>query len=150
MPNATSCRIVLTVGLPGSGKSTWLQKLGANALSSDAIREILADDATDQTIHTRVFATMRYLLRHRLAIGRPVTYVDATHLTVEERRPYMAIARWHGCDIEAVFFNVPLEVCKQRNQSRNRIVPDAAMDLMAAKLTPPTLEEGFVRVTVFE
>ena len=66
-------RIVVLVGLPGSGKSTHLERLGVNGLSSDKIRGLLADDERDQTIHERVFQTVRYLLRQRLAIGRPVT-----------------------------------------------------------------------------
>lgn len=114
-----------------------------NAISSDAIRLLLTDDVTDQSVHTRVFATIRYLLRHRLAIGRPVTYVDATHLTVEERKPYVDIARWYGCDLDALFFDVPLEVCLERNRARARVVPDEAMKMMAAKLIAPTVEEGF-------
>ena len=139
---------MITVGLPGSGKSTWLQQLGASAISSDAIRLLLADDATIQTIHPQVFATMRYLLRHRLILGRPVSYVDATHLTVRERAPYVKIARKFSCDLEAVFFDVPVEVCQQRNRLRRRVVPEAAIEAMRAKLVPPSREEGFSRITV--
>src|SRR5208282_5105208 len=124
MPSATSSerqRIVLLVGLPGSGKSTYVERLGVTALSSDGIRQLLADDATDQTIHGRVFRTIRYLVQQRLAIGRAATYVDATHLTPAERKPYVKIARQHGCDLEAVFFDVPLEVCLERNRARARV-----------------------------
>ena len=78
-------RIVVLVGLPGSGKSTYLRQLGTSGLSSDAIRKLLADDETDQTIHERVFQTLRYLLRQRLAIGRDISYIDATNLTPQER-----------------------------------------------------------------
>lgn len=141
---------MVLVGLPGSGKSTWLERQGILGISSDWIRQVLADDATDQTIHARVFLTMRYLLRHRLAIGRPISYVDATHLTPEERRPYIQIGRFYGCDVEALYFDVPPEVCRERNVRRSRVVPDDAMARMAAKLVAPDTAEGFVKVTVVE
>ena len=140
-------RIVVLVGLPGSGKSTYLAQLGVTGLSSDAIRGWLADDETDQTIHDRVFQTLRYLLRQRLAIGRPVTYIDATNLTAEERRPYIGIGKSYGCQVEAVFFDVPLDVCRARNARRQRVVPEDVMAKMSAKLVPPDVEEGFSRVT---
>jgi len=136
-------RIVVLVGLPGSGKSTYLERMGAAGLSSDAIRVLLADDATDQTIHEQVFQTMRYLLRRRLALGRPVTYIDATNLRPEERRPYIGIGKSYGCRVEALFFDVPLEVCRARNAQRHRVVPEEAMAKLAARLVPPTCEEGF-------
>ena len=140
-------RIVVLVGLPGSGKSTYLAQLGVTGLSSDTIRGLLADDETDQSIHDRVFQTLRYLLRQRLAIGRSATYIDATNLTVEERRPYIGIGKSYGCDVEAVFFDVPMEVCRARNARRQRVVPEEAIAKMAAKLAPPDIQEGFSRVT---
>ena len=141
-------RIVVLVGLPGSGKSTYLEQIGAGVLSSDAIRRLLADDETDQTIHDRVFQTLRYLLRQRLALGRPATYIDATNLTVEERSPYIGIGRSHGCEVEAIYFDVPLEVCRERNARRQRVVPDEVLDKMAARLVAPAAAEGFDRVTL--
>lgn len=143
-------RLTIAVGLPGSGKSTYLAGLGVQPISSDAIRLQLADDETDQTIHAAVFATMRYLVRQRIELKRPLTCVDATNLTRRDRKPFIELARSLGCDIEAVYFDTPLAVCKARNAARARIVPDRVLDLMAAKLVPPSVEEGFSFVQVVD
>ena len=137
---------MILVGLPGSGKSTWLARQGIQAISTDQIRATLSDDATNQNIHARVFATARYLLRQRLAIGRPVTYVDATHLTAPERRPYIEIAQRYGCEIEALYFDTPIDECLRRNAARERIVPPEAIQAMAEKLCVPDSVEGFTRI----
>jgi predicted kinase len=141
-------RLIITVGLPGSGKSTYLARLGVNAISSDEIRRLIADDPHDQTMNAGIFSTVRYLIRQRIAAGRPVTYVDATHLTPWERKPYAILAQRYGCTLEALFFDVPLEICMARNQARDRVVPEEAMRKMARLMIPPSKEEGFAKITV--
>jgi predicted kinase len=95
-----------------------------------------------------VFLALRYLLRQRLALARPVTVVDATNLTSDDRRPYIEIARLYGAVAEALFFDTPVEVCMQRNARRNRVVPEEAIRAMAERLRPPRPEEGFVKITI--
>ena len=139
-------KLIITVGLPGSGKSTYLARLGVNAISSDEIRRLIADDQHDQSMNARVFATVRYLVRQRIVSGRPATYVDATHLTPWERKPYVRLAQRHGCTLEALFFDVPVETCIARNQARGRCVPEETIREMARRLVPPSKKEGFTRV----
>jgi predicted kinase len=146
MPATILSEIVVAVGLPGSGKSTWFDERKINAISSDTIRRQLMDDEANQSVNARVFEVVRTLLRHRLELGRPVTYIDATNLSRRERRPYIEIARQYHCGVAALWFDVPLAVCKARNAARPRVVPESAMNLMAARFIPPSTEEGFDRI----
>jgi len=58
------------------------------------------------------------------------------------------MAKGFGYEVHAVFFDVPLEVCLERNRRRDRIVPEDVLRRMSAKLRPPTFEEGFTKVVV--
>jgi len=140
--------VVLAIGLPGSGKTTWFRRRGVTPLSSDLLRNILFDDVEEQRYQGLVFSTLRSLLRARLIARMPWNYVDATNLSTHERRQWIKMAKSFGYEVQAVFFDVPLEVCLERNRSRDRSVSEEIMRKMGEKLKPPVFEEGFAKITV--
>lgn len=140
--------VVLAIGLPGSGKSTWFKRRGVTPLSSDLMRGILFDDAADQRFQGLVFSTLRSLLRARLIAKMPWNYVDATNLSPHERRQWIKMAKSFGYDAHAVFFDVPCEICIERNRRRDRFVDEETMKKMAERLRPPSFKEGFAKITL--
>jgi predicted kinase len=140
--------VVLAIGLPGSGKTTWYKRRGVTPLSSDLLRSLLFDDITEQRYQGLVFSTLRSLLRARLIAKMPWNYVDATNLSTHERKQWIKMAKSFGYEVQAVFFDVPLAVCLERNSKRDRQVTDEVMHKMAERLKPPTFKEGFEKITV--
>ena len=140
--------VVLAIGLPGSGKSSWFKRHNVVPLSSDMVRTLLFDDVREQRYQDLVFSNLRSMLKARLIAKRPMNYVDATNLTPQERQHWIKLAKDYGYEVHAVFFDVPLEVCIERHQRRDRVVPEDVMRRMAAKLKPPSFAEGIAKITV--
>ncbi len=147
-PQAPKGYVVLAIGLPGSGKTTWFRRRGVTPLSSDLLRNILFDDVEEQRYQGLVFSTLRSLLRARLIARMPWNYVDATNLSIHERRQWIKMSKSFGYEVQAVFFDVPLDVCLDRNRQRDRSVSEDVMRKMSEKLKPPVFEEGFEKITV--
>jgi predicted kinase len=147
-PKGKKGAVVLAIGLPGSGKSSWFKRHDVIPLSSDLVRGLLFDDATEQRFQDLVFSSLRSLLRARLIAGRPMNFIDATNLSPKERHSWIKMAHDFGYEAHAVFFDVPTEVCMERNRKRLRNVPDEVMLRMAQKLRPPKFDEGFAKVIV--
>src|SRR5713226_6471179 len=145
---ASKGTVVLAIGLPGSGKSSWFKRHSIHPLSSDLLRELLFDDAQEQRFQDLVFSNLRSMLKARLIARRPMNYVDATNLTPHDRSSWIKLAKDYGYDVQGLYFDVPLEVCMERHQRRGRAVPEDIMRKMAGKLKAPTFDEGFSKITV--
>jgi protein phosphatase len=111
--------LVALIGPSGSGKSTFAAThfLPTEVISSDFCRGLVADDENDQTATPAAFRLVHAIAGERLRAGRLVV-VDATNVQPEDRRPLVALAREHDCFAAAIVFDVPDEVCIERNRAR--------------------------------
>lgn len=73
-------------------------------------------------------------------------YFDATNVTPANRRELLRRLSPYAGKCVALYFRVPLEVCKRRNRQRDRVVPEEVLEQMQKRLTKPTIEEGFSSV----
>lgn len=140
--------LILGIGIPGSGKTTFLKKLaqerGYAYLAPDDIREELTGDNLDQSRNKEVWAVAEERMRTHFKDGKSVVF-DATFAKGHERRAFLESARAAGAQrMEGYWFDVPLEVARERNASRTRQVRDHALVRMDALIRedPPMLSEG--------
>ena len=140
------------LGAQGAGKTTWAAAqaahLSAVILASDDIRNELEARGMDATSENeRVFALLEARLDVLLAQGRNVL-VDATHAHRSWRKKEVAIARALGAKTVAIWLDVPLAVCLQRNARKpgtqrwgERIVSPEFLRAVYLSLEPPTRAE---------
>lgn len=111
--------LVVLIGPSGSGKSTFARQhfLPTEVLSSDTCRGLVSDDENDQSATTDAFEVLHFIAAKRLAAGR-LTVVDATNVQHEARQPLVALARKFHVLPVAIVFDLPEQVCQERNRER--------------------------------
>jgi predicted kinase len=126
------------VGVPGSGKTTLAKKLvekGFHYLNADTIRFELYGSEAEQGDKEQVFAIFFQRLETALE-ARMNIVIDNTNINLRQRKPILERAqRFEYTDVQLWMMDVPLEICLQRNASRERIVPDDIVANMFSELT---------------
>ena len=111
--------LVVLIGPSGSGKSTFARShfKTTEVLSSDFCRGLVSDDENDQHATNDAFEVLRFVAAKRLAAGK-LTVVDATNVQLEDRKPLLALAREYHFMPVAIVFNLPEQICYERNRHR--------------------------------
>ncbi len=123
-------QMILTVGLPASGKSTWAKEqvaLSKNALiriNRDDIRGMLHITKFSKQSEKEVTALQESLIRIAFANGRSVV-IDDTNLNPATQDRLKAIADEHLAEVTVKHFDTPREVCILRDAARpNPVGPE--------------------------
>ncbi len=134
-PSIVQGALVVLIGPSGSGKSTFAQQhfKPTQIVSSDACRAMVADNEADQAATTAAFAVLHCIVEQRLHAGR-LTVVDATNVQAKARRPLLELAVRYHRPCVAILFELPPQVCKERNRQRlDRVVGDFVVDRQCAQ-----------------
>jgi len=144
-------RLFFTVGIPGSGKSTLYKAYFSEAayVSSDQIRQDVFGDVNDQTHNAEVFNLMLNRTRDLLKANVDV-YYDATNINAKRRIGFLKeLSKIPDLEKICVLCIPPFEVVKERNASRERVVPEFVLDRMLRSFEIPDYAEGWDKIMPF-
>jgi predicted kinase len=128
--------LVILIGLPGAGKSTFSRQRFAEShvsVSKDDLRRA-----------RQPLRRQSELIHQALRVGRSVV-VDNTNVGVKERAELIAAARAHGARVKVYLFTATSRECVRRNRGREGVarVPNIAIFAAARRLVRPAFDEGF-------
>jgi predicted kinase len=145
----------MMIGVPGSGKSTWIQNhnhQGTIVASSDSYIEQIAKNTNktyNEVFDKNIKAATKYInnvAKQTFDLNLDLIW-DQTNITRKSRAAKLATVPDHYEKI-AVFFATP-EQKELDNRLKSRIgktIPNHIMQSMIKNLEPPSKEEGFDKI----
>ena len=121
--------LILTVGLPRSGKSTWARQQGLPIVNPDSIRLALHGKAFIKESEPMVWAIAKYMVMALFLAGHTKVIVDAAN-TTQKRRDEWKSDKWQ---IIYQVFPTSKEECISRAKSSNAEYLIPIIESMAEK-----------------
>ncbi len=157
-------KLIMLCGVPGSGKTTWSYNKYGNEkhayIASDHFIEAIAEELgkTYSEVFQDVIKYADTKFFNDLGIFTylkdAIVLIDRTNLTVKSRA--RVLKEVNNADLyykEAIYFDTPIEIVKERLTERNKsgkIISDELLDRMIKSTQIPTEDEGFDKVTIIK
>lgn len=135
--------LVMTVGLSGSGKSTWLQQHYPKyeVISLDELREQLNGNRSNQKQFGQIIQAAKEKLKKALREHRGVVW-DATSLRAELRAKILDLARDYHAFITIATFLMPFDTIAKQNNEREYSISTSILQNQLNQFQFPTLDES--------
>ena len=132
MSKTNSPEMIIFIGIPASGKSTFYEQNFAathTRISLDILKTRFREDK---------------ILLEAVDSGKSCV-IDNTNVSIAERKKYIDIAKEHGYKIIGYYFRSAIDECRIRNDQRQgeKKVPEIALRNKIAHLERPSNQEGF-------
>ena len=130
LENIEEQELVLMVGYPGSGKTTYSEK----NFNKDNYSILHGDILKTQTKIVKV-------LKGELDKGKSVV-IDATNPSIEKRKIFIDIAKERGLYVRVIHINTSIEQSMEQNRKREHKVPKIVFYVYRKKFEEPAKSEG--------